>query len=66
MSMKRSIIAALLAILIVSTGLGYLAIARPRVEFELIQEPGMGATESPHDILIVIHFEITDMIFLII
>jgi hypothetical protein len=46
----------------VSAGLGYLAIAKPRIEFEFIQEPGMGATESPNDILIGIHVETTDMV----
>ncbi|MEC8979224.1 MAG: hypothetical protein VX433_03940, partial [Candidatus Thermoplasmatota archaeon] len=60
--MKGPLVAALLSVLMLTAGLGYLAIAKPRVEFELIQERGMGATESTNDILIGIHVETTDMV----
>lgn len=59
---KLGLWAIALAVILTSGSLGYLAIAKPRVEFNLIQEEGMGATESSNDILIGVLFEVTEMV----
>ena len=61
--MRNSIIAIFLSIFLILGGsAGYMSMAKPRVDFSLIQDSGMGPTESNNDILFQIQFEITEMI----